>query len=249
MRCNSCGALLQFGDVFCPGCGRAAPSAAPIAHAAVAPLYVHAGEPSGKATASLICGIFFFVFPAALCAIIFGHLALSEIKRSGGRLIGEGRAVAGLVLGYVGLAGIPFLLIIAAIAIPNLLRARLAANEASALGSLRTISKAEIAYRSAYPQAGFACSLSQLGGSGSDAGPDHALLIDPRLAAGIKGGYRFRLNDCGEPDGIAPSYRISASPIKTGTTGMRTFCSDQGGEIRWIHGTAEECFNSGTPLN
>ena len=53
--------------------------------------------------------------------------------------MGDGMAIAGLVLGYIGFAAIPFILIIAAIAIPNLLRARMAANEASAVGSLRTI--------------------------------------------------------------------------------------------------------------
>ena len=98
---------------------------------------------SGKATASLVLGIFFFLFPAAVLAIIFGHLSRSEIKRSGGRLAGAGRALAGLILGYTGAAIVP-VLIIAAIAIPNLLRARIAANQAYAVGSLRTINVAAI---------------------------------------------------------------------------------------------------------
>src|SRR5437879_12596996 len=90
------------------------------------------------AIASLICCILFFFLPSAIVAIIMGHLSLSDIRRSAGRLGGRGMAIAGLVLGYTGLAIIP-VLIIAAIAIPNLLRARMAANEASAVGSLRTI--------------------------------------------------------------------------------------------------------------
>jgi hypothetical protein len=211
-------------------------------------MYVASGEPSGKATASLICGILFFIFPAALCAIIFGHLALSEIKRSGGRLIGEGRAIAGLVLGYIGLAGIPFILIIAAIAIPNLLRARIAANEASAVGGIRAINTAEFTYSSAYPEVGFSCSLTKLGGSETNATSAKAGLIDQQLASGNKSGYRFRLTGCEMTDHTFTTYRVSAVPIKPGTPGMRAFCSDQTGVIRYVISTAEQCFDSGTPL-
>jgi len=96
-------------------------------------------ESSGKATASMVCGILFFVWPfTAIAAVVLGHLALAEIKKSAGRLAGRGMAMAGLILGYIGVAMVPFILIIAAIAIPNLLRAKMAANEASAVGTLRT---------------------------------------------------------------------------------------------------------------
>ena len=64
--------------------------------------YAGSQENSGKATASMVCGILFFFWPAALAAIILGHLALSEIKHSAGRLAGRGKAIAGLVLGYAG---------------------------------------------------------------------------------------------------------------------------------------------------
>ena len=76
---------------------------------------------SGKAIASLVCGVFFFILPASIAAVVLGHLSLSEIKKSAGRVQGQGLAIAGLVLGYMGLAGIPFA-IIAASAIPNWLR-------------------------------------------------------------------------------------------------------------------------------
>jgi len=117
-------------------------------------------ETSGKAIASLICGILFFFLPSAIVAIIMGHLSLSDIRRSAGRLGGRGMAIAGLVLGYTGLAIIP-VLIIAAIAIPNLLRARMAANEASAVGSLRTINTACVTYGTEYKS--FPTSLANLG--------------------------------------------------------------------------------------
>ena len=97
--------------------------------------YTGPTETSGKAIGSLICGLLFFFFPVAIVAIILGHISLSEIRRAGGRLTGRGLAIGGLVLGYAGVSFIP-VLIIAAIAIPNLLRAKMAANEASAIGSL-----------------------------------------------------------------------------------------------------------------
>ena len=77
---------------------------------------------SGLAIVSLLCGILFFIFPSAVAAIIFGHISRSDIRRSGGRKTGAGMALQGLSSGYIGVAIIPVILIIAAIAIPNLLR-------------------------------------------------------------------------------------------------------------------------------
>ncbi len=211
-------------------------------------MYVASGEPSGKATASLICGVLFFFLPAAVCAIVLGHIALAEIKRSGGRLIGAGRAVAGLVLGYIGLAGVPFILIIAAIAIPNLLRARGKASEASAVGNIRALNTAEYTYSQSYPQVGFACSLSQLGGDPAHANSQNAGLIDKYLMSSVKSGYRFRLGDCTTADDKFSTYNLSAEPIQPGTTGTRSFCSDQTAVIRTVEGNAQDCFDHGTPL-
>src|SRR5205807_111127 len=137
---------------------------------------------SGKAIVSLVCGLFLFAFPMSILAIIFGHISLSEIRKSAGRLKGEGLAMTGLVLGYVGVAAIPVILIIAAIAIPNLLRARMAANEASAAASVRVLVVAEVAYAGSHPEAGYTCALSDLSSAG---------LIDTRLASGQKSGYTF----------------------------------------------------------
>ena len=106
---------------------------------------------SGLAIASLIFGLLFLFFPLSIVAIVFGHISLSQIKKSAGRLGGKGLAIAGLVLGYLGIAMIPLILIIAAIAIPNLLRARIAANEASAVSAVRRISAAQVTYQSQFP--------------------------------------------------------------------------------------------------
>src|SRR5947208_16471365 len=132
MLCSVCGNPVSDGERFCRVCGTqiagASISSSPPAVGAAG-----SAQTSGKAIVSLVCGLFFVLLPAAIIAIIFGHLSLSEIRKSAGHLKGEGFAIAGLVLGYLGVLAIPFVLIIAAIAIPNLLRARIAANEASAV--------------------------------------------------------------------------------------------------------------------
>jgi threonine/homoserine/homoserine lactone efflux protein len=112
-KCPHCAEEIQDGAKTCKWCH----SDLSVSPQALTP------ETSGKATESLILGIFFFILPAAVLAIIFWHLSRSEIKRSGGRLTGAGRALAGLILGYAGVSILP-LLIIAAIVIPNLLRAQ-----------------------------------------------------------------------------------------------------------------------------
>ena len=208
-------------------------------------------ESSGKALGSLISGILFFFFPAAIVAVVLGHLALSDINKSAGRLAGRGMAVAGLVLGYTGVLSIPFILIVAAIAIPNLLRARMAANEASAVGSLVTVNRANIEYFSTYGN-GYAPALATLGGeTGEPASCDHAMLIDSVLAAGQKDGYVFSYepapaaNDstaaptadaskhgCTVP-GSTAGYSVTADPAVQGTTGERSFYTDANGTIRY----------------
>jgi Domain of unknown function (DUF4190) len=65
-----------------------------------------------KAIASLVCGILFFFLPAALLAIVFGHLSLAEIRKSAGRLTGHSIAMAGLILGYIGMGLLVILLVV-----------------------------------------------------------------------------------------------------------------------------------------
>src|ERR1700692_5113389 len=87
---------------------------------------------------------------------------------------------------------VAIILIVAAIAIPNLLQARVAANEASAVGSLRPINAVMITYNDNYPTVGFAPTLSALGGSNcTPADQAAACLIDTLLASGTKNGYNF----------------------------------------------------------
>jgi len=190
----------------------------------------------------LVCGLFLFAFPISILAIILGHLSLSEIRKSAGRLKGEGLAMAGLVLGYVGVAGIPIILIIAAIAIPNLLRARTAANEASAVASVRTLVIAEIGYSSSHPDAGYTCTFSDLAGAG---------LIDAKLGSGQKNGYVFELLGCGvaAEGGANVKYRVVAYPLTRNTTGTRTFCSDESGVVKTDEkGSPQDCVENGSSI-
>jgi type IV pilus assembly protein PilA len=246
MFCSQCGTANADGAQFCSKCGAvldgAPPHAAGVPGATVAAQATPAGPPqsSGKALASLIFGLFFFVFPAAILAIIFGHLSLSEIRKSAGRLTGHGMAMTGLILGYIGIAIIPFVLIVAAIAIPNLLRARMAANQASAVGSLRTILSAELTYSSEYGN-GFTTSLDQLDGAASGTGNcEHAMLIEHVLASGQKNGYVFTYSakpssdppakGCAESGAIG--FSVNADPINRNTTGQHSFYTDETGVIR-----------------
>ncbi|HKS82208.1 MAG TPA: DUF4190 domain-containing protein [Candidatus Acidoferrales bacterium] len=207
---------------------------------------------SGKAVGSLICGFLFFFFPVAIVAIVLGHLALSDIRKSAGRLTGQGMAVTGLVLGYLGVVMIPFILIVAAIAIPNLLRARQAAYEASAVACLHIINTTNVEYASTYGN-GYAPSLAALGGpfGATQATCDQSLLIDPVLASGQKLGYVFTYELATTPDGSAPvlsqqarqngctvpgspeGYSVNADPAVQGATGQRSFYTDATGTIRF----------------
>ncbi len=121
---------------------------------------------------------------------------------------------------------VAIILIIAAIAIPNLLRARIAANEASAVASVRTINTAEIAYNSVYPTVGFAV-LSSLGGNCTSTIPTStaACLVDNALAASpnTKSGYSFQTATSGSNP--AGSYQTVAIPLTVNQTGVRYFCS------------------------
>ncbi len=130
---------------------------------------------------------------------------------------------------------VAIILIIAAIAIPNLLRSRIAANEASAVGSVRTITTAEITFNTTYPGTGYA-DLAALGGT-SCALPTSAsaCLIDNTLASASatpgKSGYLFATVLTGSAP--ASGFSVNADPITEGTTGVRAFCNSTDGVIRY----------------
>jgi type IV pilus assembly protein PilA len=121
---------------------------------------------------------------------------------------------------------VAIILIIAAIAIPNLLRARISAHEASAVSSIHSVNTAEITYSSIYPLIGFSPDLVSLGPGGACDTPAAACIIDDVLASGFKSGYKFTY----VPGAVGPpasTYAINADPIVRGVTGARGFYSDQ----------------------
>jgi type IV pilus assembly protein PilA len=142
---------------------------------------------------------------------------------------------------------VAIILIIAAIAIPNLLRSRIAANESSAVGSLRTINTAEITYNTTYPSAGFTCTLSVLAppSGGASASSTAAGLIDSNLAAGSKSGYNFTAGGTCSTS----AYSWNADPQTVGTTGQRAFCTDNSGVIKYDpSGSSASCLSAGSPI-
>jgi prepilin-type N-terminal cleavage/methylation domain-containing protein len=130
---------------------------------------------------------------------------------------------------------VAIILIIAAIAIPNLMRSRMAANEASAVGSLRTLNTAEVSYYSTYGT-GYA-PLANLGGAATPcvAAAATACLIDPVLTGGAKSGYNIATSVPAALGTVAAQnvvYETNATPIQAGQSGQRSFCGDQSGVIR-----------------
>ena len=127
---------------------------------------------------------------------------------------------------------VAIILIIAAIAIPNLLRSRMAANEASAVGSLRTINTACVTYSTNYQATGMPASLAALkpatSGTATSAAAD---LIDEVLAGGVKSGYNFTFTADGT-NTPAVLYSIVANPVKAQVTGVSSFFTDQSAVIR-----------------
>jgi len=208
-------------------------------------------ETSGKAIFSLVCGVLFFVLLFSIPAVIFGHLALYDIRRSRGRLKGRGLAITGIILGYIGVA-----LFIGFIGLgiygTRLAQKRIAnraqvQGENSVVTSLRTLNTAEIAYSQAHPKLGYTCSLSDLRAAWG---------ISEDLAAGNKNGYRFKLQGCAadKVDGPIVKYQLLADPwvgypAKPEQKIAAAYCSDQSDVIRVApNGTARDCLTRGVDV-
>ena len=147
---------------------------------------------------------------------------------------------------------VAIILIIAAIAIPNLMRARMSANESSAVGSVRSINTAEISYNAAYSNLGFTSTLSYLGGpAGSACTPNTSsgCFIDSSLSSGTKSGYTF-VTGAGSCTATTPStcYSVKAAPVTLNQTGTRYFCSFEDAVVRSSTGTIGTCSGTVTAL-
>jgi len=177
------------------------------------------GQKKGLAIASLVLGIISFLTLGLLAipGIITAAIAMRRAKREPRIYGGHGMAVAGLVVSITSVASVFVIGVVAAITIPNLLASARAANEGSAISSLRTISSAEATYQSTYHNFG---TLDELAADG---------LIDPRLGSGTKNGYTFRLViDSSNPE----EFAITGVPVTYGTSGRRSFYMDETFVIR-----------------
>ena len=133
---------------------------------------------------------------------------------------------------------VAIILIIAAIAIPNLLRARMAANESSAAAAVRTITSAETAYIGAFPSVGFAVQIQDLGWTAPcTPAPTHACLLDNNIANAIPGsvghsGYAFLATGVNFGGTVNGGFVIGTAPITPSQTGTRDFCAVTDGVLR-----------------
>jgi type IV pilus assembly protein PilA len=128
---------------------------------------------------------------------------------------------------------VTIILIIAAIAIPNLIKSKIQANEAAAVMTLKTLNESAVMYSNSY--GGFPHAISDMGpgGGGTNASSSAADLIDSSLASGVKSGYKFVFTPLtSDPAGNVLSYTITATPVTPGTTGQRSFFTDPSGTVR-----------------
>ncbi len=196
----------------------------------------------GLAIASLVIGIIsFFTFGllgvGAVLGIVLGAVALTKTNRQPSKYGGKGLAIAGLVLSITSFAVAVPIGIIAAIAIPNLLAARRAANEGSTLMSLRQITEAQDAYYNMHQQFG---TMEQL---------TTADLIRPELAAGTNNGYTFKITVSKDEVTDAPSFQAQAMPISYPNSGRRSFYVDETWVVRAADANGAEATKYDPPLD
>lgn len=128
---------------------------------------------------------------------------------------------------------VAIILIVTAIAIPNFVRAKISANEASAVTSMHAITTAEIGYSSAYPLIGFSALLADLGpGPGGTCIPTAACFLDPALATGTKSGYLFTyVQDASSTPSLG--FTLNGDPVSRGLTGQMSYYADQNNVIHY----------------
>jgi type II secretory pathway pseudopilin PulG len=202
------------------------------------------------AIASLVLGILglptFGIFGlGALIGIVLGIMALVRANKTPAVYGGKGLAIGGIVTNCLSLALIPVIGIIAAIAIPSLLRARVSANESMAIGDTRTVISAEQTYASA--NGGYYDSLECLSNPYEGCIPGYPTaapaFLGPELSpASVKSGYARTLHPGAYPN-LTPeqaarfsptsieSYAYVAVPEAPSLTGVRAFCGDATGRI------------------
>ena len=151
----------------------------------------------------------------------------AAINRTGSKLAGFSLVEALVVVMVI--------LIIAAIAIPNLIHGKMRANEAAAVASVKTIHTAEALYFNTYPDVGYSPSLANLGSHGSTCekptSTSACIIMDEALTSGLKNGYVFDI--VGDGNKPTTGYTVNASP-ETTVSGRCTVSSTQSGEVHFF---------------
>ena len=231
IKCSACGFVGRSDVENCKACGAPlhqhsayAPSTAPVYTTHNAYWDQPEGQAKGLAIFALILGIVsFFTFGLLLVGAIIGIVvavkAMGRVKREPLRYGGRGIAIAGLVLNIVSLSSVVPIALIAAIAIPNLLASRRAANEYSAVRSLHEISLAQATYQSNFGKYG---TLEELAAQN---------LINPRLRSGIRNGYIFTVALTTDEMNVE-GFAAVAVPETYRSSGIRSFYVDETSVIR-----------------
>lgn len=192
-----------------------------------------APQNSNKAIASLVCGVLFMCAPASIAAIILGHLALADIKRAAGRITGQGMAIAGLVLGYVGIGLTAVYFVFVAFTVRKVMNQSVPLNEFAAINTMHTYEAALKSYAEKCPVQGYPATLKSLGPGSGDCTAAN-LIHDPRLVTAnpIQQGYRFEYTPGVNGTDRVTVFALVAHPITPGLTGKRFFYLDEAGVIR-----------------
>lgn len=145
---------------------------------------------------------------------------------------------------------VAIILIIAAIAIPNLLRSKMAANEASAGGAMRLFINCAITYQAGNPNVGFPGTIIELGPvTGGGNGCLDTVITAAANGGAPKAGYQFAYLPANNVSGVNTGFTVTAFPVSCGRTGTRTFFVDETGILRFENDELASCpLATGTSL-
>lgn len=273
MLCPNCGKELDEAESYFHTCNLSPSSAtSPNAESAAVSAAAHGpfAQRSGKAIASLLLAplpiillipwiklvgafpdagrILFLSYPcfslaAGILAVRFGHRARLQIRLSAGNIKGHGMALAGLIIGYPGLAWTVFVIALAVFLPPFAKSSRQTADQSWAVAGLRSINSAANTYATTYGH-GYPSSLAAMGPPKSDSPPtpptpneNAAGLVEENLASGLRSNYQFTYL-AGNTDGAQKiqTYTLHADPIAMNAMGYDHYFTDQTGVIRFESG-------------
>ncbi|HEU5239314.1 MAG TPA: DUF4190 domain-containing protein [Pyrinomonadaceae bacterium] len=253
-KCAKCGFVGWPDAEFCKRCG-ASMSAAVVPAAeqpagnftAPYPNYAIASPAElkkGLAVASLVIGILNFFLLGIfgipiIVGIVLSVVALNKINRYPHEYGGKPLAIGGLVTNIVSAVFLVPVMLIAAIAIPNLLAARMAANEGAAMNALIKIHGAEQTFQATRGN-GYYGTLDEL---------RNESLIAPELAGGIRSGYRFKIEIVRDRGDGVPGFAAVAVPTDYRSSGRRSFFIDETGVLRGNDSHGDQANRNTPPVN